>query len=437
MAHQCHRDGTARLYADTQLKTARLEALIRVSRVMTSRSTGPDREVLTEAMTDLAPDIVVRMWETPEDARCGCRSADAPERDGDDGWCCPPAPVWWERSRRGAHRSWSTMCGTTSASSAAPRSSARLRVVPRSALPARRTPGRAVRPHADPAPLHRRRGELFASLAQRGHRPRERPALSDLRQSHHELLSAQASSSGRRAWRDGQIAAAVAHEAAIPRRAEQLHPAPAGQSVHTGEDSELLTSAERVQAAQHMSRLPAFGRRALRSSPRRPARADRRYVDLLQRDDRCPAIIGFERRFDPALTSVTADRTSCGRSLESAAQRRAGMRLGGTLSVETRRVGRHVEVLVRDTGRDPASILRGSSSVRDHESAAPDSGSPSYVESSKTMETHHGDRSDGVGRASCYRWPSAEDCMNRNSRRRRETRHAEESRDDVAEERYR
>ena len=60
----------ARLYDEAKLKTARLETLIRVSQVMTS-TLEPQRiaEVITEAMNALAPGIVVRMWETPDDAK--------------------------------------------------------------------------------------------------------------------------------------------------------------------------------------------------------------------------------------------------------------------------------------------------------------------------------------------------------------------------------
>src|SRR5207247_10481693 len=60
----------ARLYDEAKLKTARLETLIRVSQVMTS-TLEPQRiaEVITQAMSDLAPGIIVRMWETPDDAK--------------------------------------------------------------------------------------------------------------------------------------------------------------------------------------------------------------------------------------------------------------------------------------------------------------------------------------------------------------------------------
>src|SRR6267143_6248843 len=74
----------ARLYAEAKLKTARLETLIRVSQVMTS-TLEPQRiaEVITEAMNDLAPGIVVRMWETPDDAKIWVPFGPAPSaRDG-------------------------------------------------------------------------------------------------------------------------------------------------------------------------------------------------------------------------------------------------------------------------------------------------------------------------------------------------------------------
>ena len=367
----------ARLYAETKLKTARLETLIRVSHVMTS-TLEPQRiaEVITEAMRDLAPDFVVRLWETPDDAKIWVPfgSARAP---GDE-------------DAEGAEGAVDELTLPAGAGLVGAVAAQRAPLV----VDDVRADDRVVRRHVIERegfvsflglPLLREEKllgvlsvmtrtrrrfsddevSLLASLAQQAAIALENARLyQDLRQSHHELVSAQAELvRTTRMAAMGEIAAAVAHEARNPLGALSNCVELLRSNPHiTGEDAELLTimQSESKRLNDIVSDFLAFGR------PRAPQFAP---VDLheliaatwtlLQRDDRCPASIRFERRFDETLTSVVADhdqlRQVFWNLLLNAVQ---AMREGGTLSVETRRVGRHVEVLVRDTGPGiPASIL--------------------------------------------------------------------------------
>jgi signal transduction histidine kinase len=206
---------------------------------------------------------------------------------------------------------------------------------------------------------------LLTSLAQQAAIALENARLyQDLRMSHHELVSAQTELvRTTRMAAMGEIAAAVAHEARNPLGAlNNCVQLLRGNPHITGEDAELLTImlSESKRLNDIVSDFLTFGR------PRPPQFAS---VDLhelieatwtlLQRDDRCPASIGFERRFDDTCTSVMADRDQLRQVfwnlLLNAVQ---AMREGGTLSVGTRRGDHHVEVLVQDTGPGiPAGIL--------------------------------------------------------------------------------
>jgi signal transduction histidine kinase len=206
---------------------------------------------------------------------------------------------------------------------------------------------------------------LFASLAQQAAIALENARLyQDLRQSHEDLVNAQTELVRKtRMAAIGEIAAAVAHEARNPLGAlsncvQMLR----GNPDISGEDAELLAimQGESKRLNDIVSDFLAFGR------PRAPQLAPvdlHELIDatwtLLQRDDRCPATIAFERRFDERLTTVMADhdqlRQVFWNLLLNAVQ---AMRLGGTLSVETRRKGDRVEVTVGDTGAGiPASML--------------------------------------------------------------------------------
>lgn len=178
----------------------------------------------------------------------------------------------------------------------------------------------------------------------------------DLRQSHDDLLDAQAELVRQtRMAAMGEIAAAVAHEARNPLGAltnclQLLR----GNPALTGEDAELLAimQGECKRLNDIVSDFLTFGR------PRPPQLAAldlHELVDetwaLLQKDDRCPAAIAFDRRFDPALPPVTADRDQLRQVFWNlflnAVQ---AMRDSGTLGVETRATADQVEVRVRDTG---------------------------------------------------------------------------------------
>jgi two-component system sensor histidine kinase PilS (NtrC family) len=122
----------------------------------------------------------------------------------------------------------------------------------------------------------------------------------------------------------------------------------------TGEDAELLAimQGESKRLNDIISDFLAFGRpRAPQFAPVELHELIEATWTLLQRDDRCPATVVFERRFDPTLAAVSGDhdqlRQVFWNLLLNAVQ---AMRAGGTLSVETRRIGDEVEVRVHDTG---------------------------------------------------------------------------------------
>jgi signal transduction histidine kinase len=361
----------ARLYAETKLKTARLEALIRVSHVMTS-TLEPQRiaEAITAAMSDLAPDIVVRLWETPDDAKV---------------W----APLGAVRTAgaEGVEDDLALPAGAGLVGAVAAQRTPLVvddvrdddRVVRRDVIEREGFVSFLGLPLLREEKLlgvlgvltrtRHRFGDdevsLLASLAQQAAIALENARLyQDLRRSHHELVSAQAELVRKtRLAAMGEIAAAVAHEARNPLGALNNCVQLLRSNPHiTGEDAELLTimQSESKRLNDIVSDFLAFGR------PRPPQFAP---VDLhelveatwtlLQRDDRCPASIGFERRFDDTCAWVMADhdqlRQVFWNLLLNAAQ---AMREGGTLSVETRAVGRNVEVVVRDTGPGiPVGIL--------------------------------------------------------------------------------
>lgn len=361
----------ARLYAEAKLKTARLEALLGVSQVMTS-TLDPQRiaEVITEAMSDLAPDITVRMWETPDDAKV---------------W----VPFWPPRAAGPGDEedelvlpAGAGLVGAVAAQRAPlvvddVRRDARLvrraaierdGIVSFLGLPLLREEKLlGVLCVLTRVPHHFGEDEvsLLASLAQQAAVALENARLyQDLRQSHEELLSAQAETvRTTRMAAMGEIAAAVAHEARNPLGAltncvQLLR----GNPHVTGEDAELLNimEAESKRLNDIVSDFLAFGRPR---APRFTAVDLHELIEatwtLLQRDDRCPANVRFERRFDAGLGAVMADhdqmRQVFWNLLLNAAQ---AMRQGGTVFVETRRLDGAVEVLVRDTGPGiPAAIL--------------------------------------------------------------------------------
>jgi signal transduction histidine kinase len=362
----------ARLYDEAKLKTARLETLIRVSQMMTS-TLEPQRitEVITEAMnTTLAPGTIVRMWETPDDAKIWvpfgpARSAGDGEAEDDlvlpagaglvGAVAAQRAPLVVEDVRyddRVVRRAAIEREGIVSFLG--------LPLLREEKLLGVLCAATRTRHHFSDDEV-----SLFASLAQQAAIAIENARLyQDLRQSHGELVSAQAELVRKtRMAAMGEIAAVVAHEARNPLGALTNCVGLLRSNPHiTGEDAELLTimESESKRLNDIVSDFLAFGR------PRPPQFAPvdlHELIDatwtLLRRDDRCPPSIDFERRFDATLTPVMADRDQLRQVfwnlLLNAVQ---AMRQGGTLAIETRRAPDSVEVTVRDTGPGiPANIL--------------------------------------------------------------------------------
>jgi signal transduction histidine kinase len=362
----------ARLYDEAKLKTARLETLIRVSQVMTS-TLEPQRiaEVITEAMnTTLAPGTIVRMWETPDDAKVWVPFG--PTRSAGDGDVEDDLTLPAGAGLVGAVAAQRTplVVDDVRYDDRVVRRAAieREGIVSFLGLPLLREEKLlGVLCAATRTRHHFSEDEvsLFASLAQQAAIAIENARLyQDLRQSHGELVSAQAELVRKtRMAAMGEIAAVVAHEARNPLGALTNCVGLLRGNPHiTGEDAELLTimEGESKRLNDIVSDFLAFGR------PRAPQFAPvdlHELIDatwtLLRRDDRCPASIEFERRFDATLTPVMADRDQLRQVfwnlLLNAAQ---AMRQGGTLAIETRRAPDSVEVTVRDTGPGiPANIL--------------------------------------------------------------------------------
>jgi signal transduction histidine kinase len=361
----------ARLYAEAQLKTARLEALLGVSHVMTS-TLDPQRiaEVITEAMSELAPDITVRMWETPDDAKLWVpfwppRPPD--QADVEDELALPAgaglvgvvaaqrAPVVVDDVRRDER---------LVRKAAAERDG----IVSFLGLPLLREEKLlGVLCVLTRVPHHFGEEEvsLLASLAQQAAVALENARLyQDLRRSHEALLSTQAEMvRTARMATIGEIAAAVAHEARNPLGAlSNCVQLLRGNPHIIGEDAELLDimESESKRLNDIVSDFLTFGRPR---APRFTAVDLHELIDatwtLLQRDDRCPPTVRLERRFDAGVGAVTGDRDQLRQVfwnlLLNAAQ---AMRQGGVVFVETGRAEGAVEVVVRDTGPGiPAAIL--------------------------------------------------------------------------------
>jgi signal transduction histidine kinase len=360
----------ARLYDEAKLKTARLETLIRVSQVMTS-TLEPQRiaQVITDAMHDLAPDIAVRMWETPDDAKVWRPFGGTPSPRRGEGDDDPTLPAGAGLVGAVAAKRAPVVIDDVRRDDRVVRRSALERegVVSFLGLPLLREEkllGVLCAATRTPHDFSDDEVSLFASLAQQAAIALENARLyQDLRHSHGELVSAQAELVRKtRMAAMGEIAAAVAHEARNPLGAlTNCIGLLRGNPHLTGEDAELLTIMEDESKRLNdiVSDFLAFGR------PRAPRFAP---VDLhelidatwsfLQRDDRCPPSIVFERRFDGGLGPVMADRDQLRQVfwnlLLNAVQ---AMRHGGTLTVETGRTPDGVEVRVRDTGPGiPANI---------------------------------------------------------------------------------
>lgn len=207
--------------------------------------------------------------------------------------------------------------------------------------------------------------DLFGSFAQQAAIGLENAHLyQDLQHSHHELMAAQAQLVRKtRMAAMGEIAAAVAHETRNPLGALSNCVQLLWKNPHlTGEDAELLdiirTESQRLN--EIVSDFLAFGR------PRPPHFQEvdlHELIDetlaLVQRDDRCSSSILFSRQFDSFLQKVRADRDQLRQVfwnlLLNAVQ---AMKEKGTLHVESRNTATGVAVLVRDTGPGiPRTVL--------------------------------------------------------------------------------
>ena len=360
----------ARLYAETRLKTARLEALLRVSQAMTS-TLDPERivEVILRAMGTLMEGIVVRLWVAPGgDETLVPPSSHSLKPAGPQ----DPLSIWVGQRLVGAvaasgkpvviedlrkdlrlpMRNLADLEGLTSFLGIPLIREEKLLGVLCIVTPQ----------------LHRFTGDevdLFASFAQQAAIALENARLyQDVRQSHQALSTAQEQLVQKtRMAAIGEIAAAVAHEARNPLGAlsncvQLLRKNPE----ITGEDSELLqiihTESRRLN--EIISDFLAFGR------PRPPQFEEVALQELiedtvavLRRDDRCPASIAILYQFDPGLPKVRADRDQLRQvfwNLLLNAVQAVGE--SGEVRVEAKRADGEVKVRIRDTGSGiPATVL--------------------------------------------------------------------------------
>ncbi|HET7853384.1 MAG TPA: GAF domain-containing protein [Candidatus Methylomirabilis sp.] len=368
MAHQAAiAMENARLFAETKLKTARLEALVRVSQAITS-TLDSQRIIhaILQAMGELMEGSVVRLWELRDEAMVLVGSYGVGNAEGE----IRRIPIG------------EGVVGRVVASRI-PIAVEDLRIDPRFINPKlvqreglvslltlpllreekvwgtlailTRTPHHFTQDEID----------LFASFAQQAAIALENARLyQDLQRSHQELLAAQTELVRKtRMATMGEVAAMVAHETRNPLGALSNCVQLLWANPHiTGEDAELLDiiQGETRRLNQIVSDFLAFGR------PREPHFQE---VDLhelineafalLQRDDRCSSSNIFRRQFDASLQKVWADRDQLRQVLWNlflnAVQ---AMKESGTLQVETRNTTSGVEILVQDTGPGiPRTVL--------------------------------------------------------------------------------
>lgn len=347
---------------ELKLKTARLEALIRVSQVITS-TLDPERitEVILQAVGELMPGSVVRLWDLREEDRrmklvgsyglLGGIEGEVrsiPFGEGIVGRMVEDRrPIAVEDLRtdpRFVNRELVEQEGLVSLLDLPLLREEKLlgilSIITRK--PHRFSPDETA---------------LFASFAQQAAIGLENAHLyQDLQNSHQELMAAQAQLVRKtRMAAMGEIAAAVAHETRNPLGALSNCVQLLWKNPHlTGEDAELLdiirTETQRLN--EIVSEFLAFGR------PRPPHFQEvdlHELIDetlaLVQRDDRCSTSILFSRQFDPFPQKVRADRDQLRQVFWNlflnAVQ---AMKEKGTLCVESRNIVSGVAVLVRDTG---------------------------------------------------------------------------------------
>jgi signal transduction histidine kinase len=355
----------ARLYADTRVKSARLEGLLRVSRAITA-TLDPGRIVqeVLGAVSGLMEGAAARLW-VPRagDSRLVLLDHGAPDSSR---WIEPGRglvglvastrrPVVVEDLRgdpRVVHRDLVEREGLVSFLGLPLLREDQLLGVLAIATRARRR-------------FTEDEIALLASFAQQAAISLENARLyQDLRASNEGLVAAQEELVRKtRMAALGQIAAVVAHEARNPLGAlsncvQLLRANP----FIGGEDAELLAivQAETQRLNEIVSDFLAFGR------PRPPQfdevdlpEAVHATFALLRRDDRCPGSVNLVSKFDPDLPPVRGDhdqlRQVFWNLFLNAVQAMPG---GGELAVETRSLGDRVEVSVRDSGPGiPAEVL--------------------------------------------------------------------------------
>ncbi len=352
----------ARLYADTRLKTARLESLLRVSQAITS-TLDPEQivQAILRVMGDLLDDIVVRFWVMLEGEKrliplggAGAEMSDVEARlsfrpgEGLVGTVAASRrPLVVDDLRDDARVAWREVIDHEGLVSFLGLPLLREeRVLGVLSIATRR--------------FHRFADDevsLFASFAQQAAIALENARLyQELKTSHQDLLAAQEQLVQKtRMAAIGEIAAAVAHEARNPLGAlsncvQMLRDNPQ----LSGEDAELLDIVhnESQRLNEIVSDFLSFGRP-------RPPHLEEVHVHevieatlaLLRRDARCAPAIVFTTKFDPDLPVIRADRDQLRQVFWNlflnAVQ---AMRDQGELRVETGREDGRAHILVQDTG---------------------------------------------------------------------------------------
>jgi len=359
----------ARLYAETRLKSARLEGLLRVSRAVTATLDPREIvEVALRAVGDLMPGSVVRLWVVAGSGDVLVPHGGAAS-EGEAGGLAVPVgsglvgavaaggqPVVVEDLGRDPRRAPGELEveGLVAFLGLPLAREGRLLGV---LAVATRVPHRFARDEI----------ELFASFAQQAAIALENARLyQELKTSHERLLEAQDELvRTTRLAAIGEIAAAVAHETRNPLGAlSNCVQLLRGSSALGGEDAELLEilQAETRRLNQLVSDFLAFGR----PRPPRFEQVDLREVveatlAALRRDDRCAPGIAIVTKADPVLPAVRADRDQLRQVFWNlflnAVQ---AMGTEGELTVELRALGDQVELAVRDTGPGipPSALAR-------------------------------------------------------------------------------
>lgn len=358
----------ARLYAETRLKTARLEGLLHVSQAITS-TLDPKRIVgaILQAIASLMDDITVRVWVPREGdeilSPLGGRSANG------DGAGIQLRPGEGLVGAVAASRRPLVVEDVRTDPRARPDLMEGEGLVSFLGLPLLRG-DRLLGVLRIATRKHHRFTEdevdLFASFAQQAAIALENARLyQELKTSHEGLVAAQEQLVQKtRMAAIGEIAAVVAHETRNPLGALSncVRLLRANLDIR-GEDAELLQiiDTETQRLNEIVSDFLAFGR----SKPPRLQELDvhellEATLALLRRDDRCPASIQFLTKLDPALPLVPADHCQLRQvfwNLFLNAVQAMGEQ--GELRVETRHAGDHAEIRVQDTGPGISSALLG------------------------------------------------------------------------------